>query len=112
MIRHPDQGIADRAKDIRLLISLDDEIVGQAAFGPRQRMIDEYIAARYLALELNDGGATRGNRHRLYIRQRRTGDGCRLIDAIKDLTDYMEGGGEVRAPDAKEDADGLGNLCS
>ena len=83
---------------------------GQPALQACQGMVNQDISAGDFKSELDHRRATWGNRRRLDVRQGRGGQGCLVIDPVKDLADDMERGGKVWSAHAEENAHGLTDI--
>src|SRR5579883_1229369 len=90
--------------------TLDIENAGKAALHPRERVIDEGVAAGNGGRELDHHGAARRHGDGLDAAPWLAQHAAIIVDLVEDLADDMEGGGEVRAADTEEDAHALAHL--
>src|SRR5690606_13679931 len=51
--------LTDRLEDVRLLVTLNDEVARKAALSAREGVVHQHVSARDLALELDHAGTAR-----------------------------------------------------
>src|SRR5690348_4032110 len=89
-------------EDFRLRRTVGDENADKPALHPRQRMVDEGVAARDLEREFGDRGTTRRDAGRLDAAERLRLRPAQAVDLVEDRADDVERRGEIRAADAEE----------
>ena len=99
-----------RTEDGEICSAANDQLAYKAAGHPWQCMVDQQELSRYVQLEINHRSASRRNRDRLHIEQRRRRDRCQLIRTIEYLPDDVEARCLARPADSEIDPHGLADL--
>ena len=90
------------AVDISIGSALDDEKARKPSFHAGKCVINDRVISWHMKLELGDHSTTRRHCDGLDPFQRRIGETAEIVDLVEDLTDDMEGRGEIGSTHAEE----------
>src|SRR5262249_23979831 len=106
----PHSGCDLTVVDIRIWRSLYAQYPKESALGANQRVVDQYVVAGHVQLEVGDHRAARRHRDGLNSLERRRLQAAQRRDRVEYFPDDMEGRVVVRTANAEENADGLAYL--